>query len=107
MISSMVVKRVSPTPPGHRRKPLRGRPAIHDDKWSKVSVVLFDRQIVRLDDVVNAIRRRTGAALTRASLIRALIDGVLDSEFDLLTISSEGDLRQQLAKRLRTKPRRA
>ena len=98
----MIAKRASVLPVGRRRKIPRGRPAIHDDKWSKVSVVLFDRQVVRLDDVVNAIHRRKGIGLTRAALIRALIDGVLDSKFELTTISSEKDLRQRLAKLLRS-----
>ena len=97
----MIRKRTSRTASTRRRKPTRGRPAIHDDKWSKVSVVLFDRQIVRMDDVINAIRRQTGIVLTRAALIRAVIDGVLDSEFELTAIVSEGDLRKRLAKRLR------
>jgi len=97
----MIGKRTRQTASPPRRKPPRGRPAIHDDRWSKVSVVLFDRQIVRMDDVINAIRRKTGIVLTRAALIRALIDGVLDSEFELTTIASEGDLRKQLAERIR------
>jgi hypothetical protein len=97
----MLAKRTSATAAARRRKSRRGRPAIHDDKWSKVSVVLFDRQVVRMDDVINAIRRKTGIVLTRAALIRALIDGVLDSQFELTAIVSEGDLRKQLAKRLR------
>jgi len=66
-----------------------------------VSVVLFDRQVVRLDAAVNVIRTQTGNALTRAAIIRALIDGVLDSGFELTTIASEGDLRQRLARLLR------
>jgi hypothetical protein len=64
-------------------------------------VVLFDRQIVRLDAAVNVIRKRTGNLLTRAAMIRALIDGVLDSSLELTTIASESDLRQRLARLLR------
>ena len=99
---AMIVKRASTTP-RRRRKSQRGRPVIHDDKWSKVSVVLFDRQIARLDDIVNRIRRRTGNVVTRAALIRAFIDGVLDSKFDLTTIISERDLRHRLAMVLRAR----
>jgi hypothetical protein len=39
--------------------------------------------------------------LTRAAMIRALIDGVLDSGLELTTITSESDLRQRLARLLR------
>src|ERR671914_2941428 len=97
----MVVKRVRPTPTqGRRPKARRGRPAVHDDEWSKVSVVLFDRQIVPLDSLVNDIRRKTGNALNRAAIIRALIDGVLDSGLEVTTIESETDLRHKVAKSL-------
>jgi hypothetical protein len=67
-----------------------------------VSVVLFDRQIARLDAAANVIRRKkTGSGLTRAAMIRAVIDGVLDSDLELTTITSERDLRQRLARLLR------
>jgi len=82
-------------------KPRRGRPLVHNDKWSKVSVVLFNRQIIRLDAAVLAVRKKSDATLTRAAMIRALIDGVLDSGFDLTDLTSERDLRMRLAQRLR------
>ena len=97
----MIVKRGRTTTSGRRQKSPRGRPVIHDDTWSKVSVVLFDRQIDRLDEVVNRVRRRTGTLVTRAALIRAVIDAVLDSNFELTAIDSERDLRHRLAKMLR------
>jgi hypothetical protein len=79
----------------------RGRPIVHTDAWSKVSVVLFDRQLVRLDTAVRAVRRHTRTSLNRAAMIRALIDGVLDSGFDLTGVASERELRQRLSRRLR------
>jgi hypothetical protein len=82
------------------RRP-RGRPILHSDAWSKISVVLFDRQVARLDTAVRAVRRKTRTPLNRAAVIRALIDGVLDSGFDLTAIASERDLRRQLSRRLR------
>ena len=33
--------------------PGRGRPPIHHESWSKISVVLFDRQVVHLDRVAS------------------------------------------------------
>ena len=97
----MLGKRISPTPRKLRGKPRRGRPFVHSDEWAKVSVVLFDRQIVRLDAAAKVIRKKTGNVLTRAAMIRALIDGVLDSGLELTTITSESDLRQRLARLLR------
>ena len=65
---------------GTRRKPAkRGRPQGHDESWSKVSVVLMDRQIAHLDRLVGDIRAATGATMTRASLSRAFVDGVIGS----------------------------
>ena len=43
-----------------------------------------------------------GIDLRKAAVIRALIDGVLDSGFELTTITSENDLRQRLARLLRS-----
>jgi hypothetical protein len=48
------------------------------------------------------MRKKTGTALPRTAIIRALIDGVFDSEFDLPTITSENELRQRLVQRLRS-----
>jgi hypothetical protein len=78
----------------------RGRPSVHGEAWSKVSVVLMDRQIRSLDSALAAIRRARGTQITRAALIRALIDGVLDGGFDLASITSEVDLQGRLSRRL-------
>ena len=84
-----------------RPRASRGRPVIHQEHWRKVSVVLFDRQVSRLDRAVAAMRDRAGSPWNRAALIRALIDGVLDSGFDLARASSEAELRQQLHQQIR------
>ena len=75
---------------------------MHREAWSKVSVVLFDRQIIHLDRVSTDIRGTTGRALNRAEIIRALIDGLIDSGMDIRGASSEGDLRARVARRLGT-----
>ncbi len=80
----------------------RGRPPVHREAWSKVSVVLFDRQIIHLDRLATDIRGITGRALNRAEIIRALIDGLIDSGMDISGASSEGDLRARVARRLGT-----
>jgi hypothetical protein len=78
----------------------RGRPPVHRETWSKVSVVLFDRQIVHLDRLATDIRGRSGKILNRAEIIRALIDGLIDSGMDVTAAASEADLRGRLARRL-------
>ena len=82
----MGVKRTSHTGPP---RPRRGRPLIHGEAWSKVSVVLMDRQIARLDRLVSDIHRLSGAIITRAGVIRALVDGVVGSGLEVTTVSSE------------------
>ena len=78
----------------------RGRPTVHSETWSKVSVVLFDRQIIHLDRLATDIRGTTGKVLNRTEIIRALIDGLIDSGMDITATGSEADLRARVARRL-------
>jgi hypothetical protein len=80
-----------------RRRP--GRPPTHVESWTKVTVVLFDRQVGYLDRIVATIRTRTGTAISRAQLIRALIDAAADASVDLSSSASEAELRAALARR--------
>jgi hypothetical protein len=81
-----------------KRRP--GRPPTHAESWTKVTVVLFDRQIAYLDGVVQTIRARSGATISRAQLIRALVDAAHDAQIDLSAGGSEAELRAALAARL-------
>lgn len=85
-----------------RPKPGPGRPPVHTETWSKVSVVLFDRQISHLDRLTTHARGRNGKNLNRAEIIRALIDGFIDSGMDVTATPSEADLRARVARRLGT-----
>jgi hypothetical protein len=79
----------------------RGRRPSHAERWTKVTVVLMDRQIVFLDRLVADIRAANGAIISRANLIRALIDALAGSDLDLTCSRSETDLIKVLAARLR------
>jgi hypothetical protein len=81
-----------------KRRP--GRPPIHDEAWTKATVVLFNRQIVFLDRLAANIRAQSGAAISRAQLIRALVDSVADADIDLTAATSEADLKTTLLARL-------
>ncbi len=81
-----------------KRKP--GRPPVHDEAWTKVTVVLFNRQIVFLDRLAANIRAQSGAAISRAQLIRALLDAVADADVDLTSATSENDLKATILGRL-------
>ena len=92
----------TPTRGGTGKKPGRrpGRPPIHDEAWTKVTVVLFNRQIVFLDRLAANIRAQSGAAISRAQLIRALLDAVADADIDLTAATSEADLKATVLARL-------
>src|SRR5437762_13999878 len=81
-----------------KRKP--GRPPVHDEAWTKVTVVLFNRQIVFLDRLASNIRAQSGAAISRAQLIRALVDAAGDADIDLTAARSEQDLKATILARL-------
>src|SRR5258708_39452791 len=85
-----------------KTKPGPGRPPVHQETWSKVSVVLFDRQIVHLDRLAIGLKGKSGKALNRAEIIRALIDALLESGMDLKGAASEAELRARVARRLGT-----
>src|SRR6476620_10323649 len=97
----MAKKRAGSANP-RRPKAARGRPPVHQESWSKVSVVLFDRQIVHLDRLATDIRGKSGKVLNRAEIIRALINGLIDSGLDVTATGSEADLRARVARRLGT-----
>lgn len=90
----------APTRTTAERKRGPGRPPVHEEAWTKVTVVLFNRQIVFLDRLAANIRAQSGAAISRAQLIRALIDALSDGDIDLTTARSERDLKATLLARL-------
>ena len=78
----------------------RGRPRVHRDRWTKISVVLFNRQLVFLRRFAGAIQRTTGKSLNRAQIIRALIDALRDCRSKLTAAQSEADLARTLTRKL-------
>lgn len=77
-----------------RRGP--GRPPVHDDRWTKATVILLNRHIVFLDRLSSDIREKTGRAIKRAELIRALIEMLSESDIDLTSATSEADIKARL-----------
>jgi hypothetical protein len=78
----------------------RGRPRIHREAWTKVSVVMFERQVLDLDRLTTAIRGKTGATLTRAEVIRSLLDALSESRLDVTSIVSGAQLKRLLLQKL-------
>src|SRR3954466_4196103 len=98
----MTKKRVSSAAVRPLPKAGRGRPPVHQETWSKVSVVLFDRQIVHLDRLATDIRGKSGKVSNRAEITRAPTAGRIDSGLDVTGASSKADLRGRVARRLGT-----
>ncbi len=90
----------TPTRRGAPAKRRPGRPPVHDEAWTKVTVVLFNRQIVFLDRLAASIRAHSGAAISRAQLLRSLVDAVGAADIDLTAAKSEADLKATLLSRL-------
>lgn len=57
---------------------IKGRP-VAGEPYQKTTVVLYERQILFMDKVALTIRERTGQAVSRAELIRAILDAAAGS----------------------------
>ena len=68
---------------------------------NNVTVELFERQISFLYHLSNDIRVKTGAAVKRAEIIRALIDAIADSGIDLTSAASEAELKTALTEAMK------
>lgn len=86
--------------PPTRPRAQRGRPRTHREAWTKVSVVMFERQVLELDRLTTTIRSKTGANLTRAEVIRALLDALDESRLDVTSVVSGAQLKRILAQKL-------
>jgi hypothetical protein len=61
---------------------------------------MFERQVLDLDRLTAAIRARTGANLTRAEVIRSLLDALSESRLDVTAIVSGAHLKRLLLQKL-------
>ncbi len=79
----------------------------HEEPWSKVTVVLYERQIDSLDRLASDIRFKSAksgsrkVALSRAEIIRAAVDAALESGIDLTPATSESDLKDLILAQLK------
>jgi hypothetical protein len=61
---------------------------------------MFERQVLELDQLTATIRGNTGANLTRAEIIRALLDALNESRIDVTTVVSGAQLKRLLSQKL-------
>src|SRR6266852_2813429 len=80
---------VSPFQP---KQPSRGRPIVHTEPWAKITVVLLDRHVAFLDRLAIDIRLKHGKAISRAEIIRGLIEAAFQSGIDLSQAESTDGL---------------
>src|SRR6187549_1553901 len=66
----------------------RGRPIVHTEPWAKITVVLLDRHVAFLDRLAIDIRLKHGKAISRAEIIRGLIEAAFQSGVDLSNADS-------------------
>lgn len=70
--------------------------------YVKATVVLRNDQVAKLDRLCADVRARSGTAIARAELIRAMIDAVLASSIELAHATSEEDLRNRITRGIKT-----
>jgi hypothetical protein len=58
----------------------KGRPAVIAERFHYTNVALSDRQLVRLDRVATDVLVRSGRRVSRAAILRNLIDAADNSE---------------------------
>jgi hypothetical protein len=82
--------------------PSRGRPQEHKESFSKVTVILLDRQVDWLDQLALNIRSKTKYSASRAEILRAMIDAIQESEIDLTVVKSETEIKQTISNQIKT-----
>ena len=62
----------------------------------KTTLVLSNQHTAWLDDISVKIRYRTGAAVSRSSLVRAMIEAMNEVRIDLSACTSEQAVREKI-----------
>ncbi len=81
---------------GERMTRPPGRPAVHGEDWSKVTVVMLNRQVIFLDRLSADIRAATGSIVKRAEIIRTLVDLLTESDVQLSDARPGSELKEIL-----------
>jgi hypothetical protein len=69
------------------------RPSPQPDSWAKITVVLLDRHVAYLDRFAVDIRLEHGFAISRAELIRGLVEAASQSG---VVLSDAADIKQMI-----------
>jgi hypothetical protein len=89
------------------KRELERPPVVQPDSWAKITVVLLDRHVAYLDRIAVDIRLQFGFAVSRAELIRALIEAAAQSGVVLSDASNMKEMVTMLSEAWRgAKPRK-
>lgn len=80
-------------------KSKRGRPPVHTEAWSKITVIMLDRHVATVDRLAIEIRLKHGKAISRAEILRALVEAAAQSDIDLSDADSVEGITKLLTKR--------
>jgi|SRR3954462_3211616 hypothetical protein len=75
-------------------------PATVPAETSPVTVLLTHHQTALMDEIAAAIRRNTGAVVSRSAMVRAIAAAVLPCYPDWLACKCATDLQKQIERRL-------
>lgn len=73
----------------------------HAETYSKQTFVLFDRQVAFLRRLQAETQLATGAKISLSEIVRAMVDALEQSGVDLSDATTEAELAELLAERLR------
>ena len=77
-----------------------------DEVWQKTTILVTNWQAACMDEMAADMRRRTGCAISRSALIRAIVMAVGESFPELVYCRSERQLYERLKQRLNDARRR-
>jgi hypothetical protein len=82
----------------------RGRPITHTERWQKTTVAMLERHAAYLDLMSVLIRLRRHKAVSRAEIIRALIEFMIRSKIDFARFATVDEMVTFLVSRFRRVP---
>ena len=83
---------------------LRSEQSASDHEVEKVMVMLTPRQVHALDRVCLEIRQTSGMKVKRSMLLRALVDGFLESQINYKDVKSLSDINQRIIQAVSSRP---
>jgi len=78
----------------------RGRPPVTAEPVTNANVLLFDRQILALDQFSVDVRRATGGKVNRAAIIRAAVEALLRAGIPPADVRTDADILPAMLARL-------